>query len=130
MIRLLIVEDQPGVRRGLKMLFATEPDLSVIGEASCGEAALDLATSLGPDVVLMDVELPCMDGIATTSELHQLQPQAKVIMLSLHDDERTRSRAKKAGAVAFVAKSMSPEMLLATIRQVAHRSGGGLILPA
>ena len=120
MIRLLIVDDQPAVRKGLHIRLAAESDLSVIGEAADGEAALDLAQSLCPDVVLMDVQMPHMDGIAAASALHTLCPRTSVIMLSIHDDARTRARAEDAGAVAFVAKSVPPDMLLETIRQVAH----------
>jgi DNA-binding NarL/FixJ family response regulator len=120
MIRLLIVEDQPGVRKGLHMLLDAESDLSVIGEACDGEAALDLATSLCPDVVLMDVEMSRMDGLAATSALRLIRPQAAVIILSLHDDAPTRARARDAGAAAFVAKSMPAATLLTTIRRVAH----------
>jgi DNA-binding NarL/FixJ family response regulator len=129
MIRLLIVEDQPNVRKGLRMLLAAEPDLSVIGEVSDGEAALALAASLDPDIVLMDVELPGQDGIATTRALHLMLPQARIIMLSIHDDQHTRARAEKAGAAAFVSKSMPTETLLTTIRQVVHRSGSMFIAP-
>ena len=120
MIRLLIVEDQPGVRQGLHMLMDAESDLLVIGEAADGKAALDLATALRPDVVLMDVEMPRMDGIAATSALRLSQPRAAVIILSLHDDALTRARAKEAGAAAFVAKSMPADTLLTAIRQVAR----------
>ena len=120
MIRLLIVDDQPAVRKGLHMRLGVEPDLSVIGEAPDGEAALDLAQALCPDVVLMDVEMPRMDGVTAASALHAICPCASVIMLSIHDDARTRARAEDAGAVAFVAKSMPTDMLLAMIRQVAH----------
>ena len=124
MIRLLIVEDQPGVRTGLRMVFANEPDFSVVGEASCGEAALDLAASLSPDVVLMDVEMSGMDGIATTSALHRVRPQARIIILTIHDDERTRARAEKAGAAAFITKTMPLDALLSAIRRVAEQLGG------
>ena len=123
MIRLLIVDDQPAVRQGLHMLLTSESDLSVVGEACCGESALDLAASLNPDVVLMDVEMAGMDGIAATGALHRIKPRIQVIVLSIHDDERTRTRAKKAGAVAFVAKSTPPEALLSAIRRVAKQSG-------
>jgi len=119
MIRLLIVDDQATVRQGLHMLFATTPDISVVGEAVCGESAVDLAALLYPDVVLMDVEMPGMDGIATTRAFHRLRPQAGIIVLSIHDDERTQALAQSAGAAAFVAKSMPPEALLAAIRRVA-----------
>lgn len=119
MIRLLIVDDQLAVRQGLRMRLAAEPDLEVVGEAPDGEVALSSALALCPDVVLMDVEMPRMDGFAATDTLRKLCPSAAVIMLSIHDDARTRARAEDAGAVAFVVKSLPTDMLLATIRQVA-----------
>ena len=127
MIRLLIVEDQPAVRKGLHMRLSAEPDFSVIGEASNGKAALALVGGLCPDVVVMDVEMPYLDGIATTRALRLACPSAEVIILSLHDDETTQAHAKKAGAAAFVAKSMPTEKLLTAIRQVAHRLGDASI---
>ena len=120
MIRLLIVEDQSAVRQGLHMRLSAEPDFSVIGEASDGEAALELVSELCPDIVVMDVEMPCSDGIATTRALRLVCPSTAVVILSLHDDASTQAHAKKAGAAAFVAKSMPSETLLTTIRQVAH----------
>ena len=120
MIRLLIVEDQPGVRRGLQMRLAAETDFSVIGEATDGQAALDLTTSLRPDVVLMDVDMPRLDGIATASTLRLMCPQTSVIMLSFQDDVLTRRLAEQAGAAAFVAKSMPADTLLTAIRQVSQ----------
>jgi len=102
------------------MRLAAEPDLMVIGEAADGETALELAQKLYPDVVLMDVELPGMDGIATTSALRSVCPGVTVIMLSIHDDAHTRMCAENAGAMAFVPKSALADMLLAAIRQVSH----------
>ena len=120
--RVLLVENRPAVRVGLQLMLAAEPDLCVIGEASDGEVALDLAASLRPDIVLMDVDMPRKDGIATTSALRMVCPQASVIILSFHDDARTRLLAEDAGAAAFVAKSMPADALLAAIRQVSHPS--------
>ena len=119
MIRLLIVDDQPAVRQGLHMRLAAEPDFCVVGEALDGEAALSLAQSLSPDVVLMDVEMPRMDGLAAAGALHVICPHASIVMLSIHDDAITRARAEDAGAAAFVTKSVPADMLLATIRRVA-----------
>jgi DNA-binding NarL/FixJ family response regulator len=117
MIRLLIVDDQPAVRQGLRMRLAAEPDLEVVGEAADGKVALALAQTLHPDVVLMDVEMPQMNGIAAASALRSICPLTRVIMLSIYDDARTREQADNAGAVAFVPKSVPADMLLATIRQ-------------
>ena len=120
MIRLLIVGDQPGVRKGLQMWLEAETDLSVIGEAADCETALNLATLLCPDGVLIDCEMLSMNGISTTSAIHAICPQASIVLLSMHDDTLTRTQAEAAGAAAFVAKSVPPETLLATIRQVIH----------
>jgi len=126
MIRILIVESQPAVRKGLHMRLVAEADLSVVGEASDGQAAVDLTAVLHPDVVLVDVEMPRSD--ATANALCLICQQASVIILSMHDDAFTRARAKEAGAAAFVAKSMPAEALLEAIRQVAHTHGEGVFL--
>jgi DNA-binding NarL/FixJ family response regulator len=118
-IRLLLVDDRPTVRRGLRIWLALQPDLEVVGEASDGSEAISLARALRPDVVLMDVEMPGMDGISATAALRSLAPQSAVVILTLHDDAATRTRAREAGAAAFVAKHLMEETLLAEIRRVA-----------
>ena len=120
MIKLLLVDDQPIVRQGLRMRLMLEPDITVVGEASSGEQALVLVESLAPDIVLMDVEMPAMDGIAATAAMRTSTSQSAVVMLSIHDDVHTRARARAAGAAAFVEKSGTLEVLLATIRQTAE----------
>jgi DNA-binding NarL/FixJ family response regulator len=120
MIKLLLVDDQPIVRRGLRMRLMLEPDITVVGEASSGEQALVLVESLAPDIVLMDVEMPAMDGIAATAAMRASTSQSAVVMMSIHDDDHTRARARAAGAAAFVEKSGTLEVLLATIRQTAE----------
>jgi DNA-binding NarL/FixJ family response regulator len=117
MIRLLIVDDQPSVRKAIRMRLTAEADMAVIGEAPDGEAALDLAVMLSPDVVLMDVEMPYTDGLTAMSEFRQLCPRASVIVLTIYDDTLTRARAADAGVAAFVAKSAA-DTLPETIRQV------------
>ena len=122
MIRLLLVDDQPTVRRGLLMRLHLEPDIQIVGEASTGREALRLAQSLAPDVVLMDVEMPEMDGIEATAALRLAVSQSAVVILSIHDDAQTRGRAQAAGAVAFVEKRGATDSLLAAIRQAAQHS--------
>src|ERR1700740_2519358 len=97
MIRLLLVDDQPAVRRGLGMRLHMEPDIEVVGEASTGREALSMAQTLSPDVVLMDVEMPDMDGIEATAALRMAVSQSAVVILSIHDDEHTRQGAQVAG---------------------------------
>ena len=117
MIKLLLVDDEPLVRKGLRMRLASEPDLVVGGEATNGKEALVLAEALHPDVVLMDIELPLMDGIAATQALHAFSPELAVIILTIHDDEATRAQAQAAGATAFITKSGANGELLRIIRQ-------------
>jgi two-component system, NarL family, response regulator DesR len=117
-ISIVLVDDQATVRRGLRMRLTIEADVEVVGEAGSGEAALRLVRSLSPNVVLMDVEMPGMDGIDATAALRAAAPQVAVVVLSLYDDARTRARAREAGAAAFVAKHQAKTTLLATIRRV------------
>ena len=117
-ISIVLVDDQATARRGLRMRLTIEADVEVVGEAGSGEAALRLVRSLSPDVVLMDVEMPGMDGIDATAALRAAAPQVAVVVLSLYDDARTRARAREAGAAAFVAKHQAKTTLLATIRRV------------
>ena len=101
------------------MRLTIDPDVEVVGEAESEEAALRLVRSVSPDVVLMDVEMPGMDGISATAALRQVVPQSAVVILTLYDDAVTRTRAQEAGAAAFVAKHRMEETLLAEIRRVA-----------
>ena len=122
MIRLLLVDDQPTVRRGLGMRLHMEPDIQIVGEASTGKEALSMAQAHSPDVVLMDVEMPEMDGIEATTALRMADSPSAVVILSIHDDTHTRVRAQSAGAVAFVEKRGATDSLLAAIRQAAQHS--------
>ena len=122
MIKLLLADDQLSVRRGLRMRLALEPDVTVIGEAENGAQTLALVPTLHPDVVLMDVKMPVMDGIAVTTALRGVAPRSAVVVLSLHDDAVTRARAEAAGAVAFVGKHEPADRLLAAIRHAAGES--------
>jgi len=125
-IRLLLVDDQPAVLRGLRMWLALEPDLMVVGEAATGTDVGELINAVSPDVVLMDVEMPGLDGVDATAVVHALRPALPVVILSLHDDIETRVRAWIAGAAAFVAKHEVEPVLVRTIRDVVrwHRELG------
>ena len=116
-IRLLLVDDQRAVRRGLRMRFALEEDLEVVGEAGDTASVIPLARALLPDVILMDVELPGMSGIAAIETLRTATPGSAVVVFTLYDDAATRERARAAGAAAFVAKHQTEEALLAAIRR-------------
>jgi DNA-binding NarL/FixJ family response regulator len=118
MIKLLLVDDQSIVRQGLRRRLLLEPDIAVVGEASSGEQALELVESLAPDIVLMDVVMPGMDGITATAAMSANFPHSAVVMNSIHDDVHTRALALAAGAAAFVEKRGAVETLLETIRQL------------
>ena len=126
-IQVLLVDDEPNVLRGLRMRLGLEADIWVVGEAADGATAVDLASLLSPDVVLMDVNLPVADGITATRELAARVPQAAVVILSLHDDQRTIDRALAAGAVAFVAKHQMDGDLLSAIRVAAETTKGAAL---
>lgn len=118
-VRLLIVDDQPSVRQGLRMFLELEPDIEVVGEAGDGREAVDLASSLRPDVVLMDARMPTMDGFAATAALRREVSKCVVVVLSLYDDPETRTRVLSSGAAAFVPKHRVEDALLATVRRLA-----------
>jgi DNA-binding NarL/FixJ family response regulator len=99
------------------MRFALEPDLEVVGEAGDAVEAITLARALRPDVVLMDVEMPGVDGIAALAALRQAAPHSTVVIFTLYDVDAMRARARDAGAAAFVAKHETEETLLAAIRR-------------
>jgi DNA-binding NarL/FixJ family response regulator len=115
----LLVDDQPEVRRGLRMWLALEPDLIVVGESSDGTDVCPLIDQVHPDVVLMDVGMADRDGITLTAAVHAACPMLPVVVLSLHDDIETRVRALLAGATAFVSKHDAEPSLLRAIRGAA-----------
>ena len=117
-ITVLLVDDQPELLRGLEMLLTLDGGVRVVGAAASAEEALALARRLRPDVVLMDVQLPGMDGITATRRLRAGSPASRVIVLTLYDDPETRRRALQAGAAAFVAKHDMEGALLVAIRSV------------
>lgn len=123
-IQVLLVDDEPSILRGLRMRLALEPDIAIVGEATDGSAAVELASRFNPDVVLMDVNMPVMDGIAATRELAARVPGSAVVILSMHDDHATVDRARAAGAVQFVAKQRMDGALVAAIRNAAGKREG------
>ena len=120
MISLLVADDEQMVREGLRMALALERDMSVVGEAANGQAALDLATAMNPDVVIMDLAMPGMDGVAATAALRVGALRCAVVILSIHNDLVSRERALAAGAVAYVDKGAGLERLLEAIRSAAR----------
>ena len=128
-VRVLIVDDQALVRTGFRMILEAEPDLEVVGEAADGQEALAQARSLAPDVVLMDVRMPEVDGIEATRRLLGGDgATAKVVMLTTFDMDEYVYEALRAGASGFLLKDVPPEQLVAGIRAVA--SGDALLAPS
>lgn len=121
MIRVLLVDDKPTVRKGLRMSLALEPDIDVVGEAADGREAVTQTRLLLPDVVLMDLSMPVMDGLDATQALQDAAPQSTVVILSLHDTLDNRRRARQAGAADFVAKHEGNQVLVDAIRRAAGR---------
>ena len=115
-IRVLLVDDQDLYREGLRTLLSVQRDVEVVGEASNGEEALRLAAMLHPDVVLMDLRMPIMDGPTATRRLRCELPQCRVIMLSTFDDEESRTQGLSAGAVSYLLKDVPLENLVEAIR--------------
>ena len=120
MIRLLLADDDPNVRKGLRMRFAIEPDVEVVAEADDGAAAVASAQGCEVDVVIMDLQMPRLDGLAATAEIRRWCPRTAVVMLTLFDDPATRLRAFTAGADGFVGKHEDTEVLLAAVRRAAQ----------
>jgi DNA-binding NarL/FixJ family response regulator len=116
-ISVLIVDDHPLFRQGLRDVLSTERDLRVVGEAENGEQALDLAQTLRPNVILMDINLPGMNGLLATKRLRSVLPEVRVIMLTGYDDPEQRLHAIHAGAAGYCAKEIMPEQLVEAVRQ-------------
>jgi DNA-binding NarL/FixJ family response regulator len=128
MIRVLLADDQGLVRTGFRMILGAEPDLEVVGEAADGLEAVDLVARLEPDVVLMDIRMPGLDGIEATRRSLAVRPAVRVVVLTTFDLDEYVYAALSAGASAFLLKDAKESQLLAAIRVVAE--GGSLFAPA
>ncbi|APU43731.1 MULTISPECIES: response regulator [unclassified Streptomyces] len=118
MIRVLIADDQPLVRRGLALILGPDPEFQVVGEAEDGARAVALAAELRPDVVVMDIRMPVLDGVQATAELARTLPGVRVLALSTFDMDEYVVAALRAGAYGFLPKDVSPEELGAAVRIV------------
>ena len=115
-IRIVIAEDQAQVRRGAAHLLSLEPDMEVVGQASNGLEAVELANVLRPDVILMDLHMPVKSGVAATREIIQALPETQILVLTTLDDDETVFEAVRAGAHAYLLKDAAEQELLETIR--------------
>ncbi len=128
MIRILLADDQAMLRLGFRMILQAEPDLEVVGEASDGTTAVSMTAALRPDVVLMDVRMPGMDGIAATTKIVATGPVSRVLILTTYDIDQYVLAGVRAGASGFLLKDAPAEDLLAAIRTVA--AGDAVLAPS
>ena len=119
-LRLLLVDDHVIVRTGLRMLFQSEPDLQVVGEAGSGAEAITAVAALHPDVVIMDVAMPGMNGIEATRQIKASSPETAVLALTMHEDEQYFFAMLNAGASGYIPKRAAPDDLVAAVRVVAE----------
>jgi DNA-binding NarL/FixJ family response regulator len=117
-IGLLLVDDHAMVRRGLQVFLSTQPDIKVIGEASNGLEALERTAELKPDIILMDLHMPVMDGIETAKQLRISHPQVKIIVLTSFSDQDHVLPAIRVGIKGYLLKDIEPEALVVAIRKV------------
>lgn len=127
-IRLLLADDQEMVRVGFRMVLDAQPDMVVVGEAGDGASAVRLAAETDPDVVLMDIRMPVLDGIEATRQLIAADPAARVLVLTTFDLDEYAFAALQAGASGFLLKDAGPAELLAGIRAV--HSGDAVVAPS
>ncbi len=127
-IRILLADDHTLVRSGLRALLETEPSLSVIGEAEDGRAAVTLACQLKPDIVLMDIAMPLLNGLEATRQLRQQCPDVRVLVLSMYDNEEYIRQALEAGAMGYLLKDATTSELIGAIHSVYR--GEAVLSPA
>lgn len=133
MIRILLVDDQSIVREGLSSLLQTQSDLEIVGEAENGQVAVDKAIALCPDVILMDIRMPIMDGIAAIRILQAQAPEIKILVLTTFDDDQYIAQAMSYGAQGYLLKDTPSAQLAQAIRSVSQgytQMGPGLFAKA
>ena len=121
-VRVLVVDDHALFRRGLDVVLADEPDIEIVGEAADGAEAVEQASLLAPDIVLMDVRMPRRSGIEACTAIKTAVPTAKIIMLTISDEEADLYEAIKAGAMGYLLKEISIQEVAEAIRAGAGRS--------
>jgi DNA-binding NarL/FixJ family response regulator len=127
-IKLLVAEDEPIARQALARLFDLEEDIKVVGEAPNGEIAIELARKTLPDVILMDIRMPKLDGIKATQTIKSEMPNVAIVILTIYDDDASVFEAIKAGAIGYILKDSPIDNALAAVR--AASKGEGMMHPA
>ncbi len=126
-IRVLLADDHEILRQGLKLLFETQQDMQVVGEARTGIEAIEQAKKLMPDVVVMDITMAGMDGLTACQYIRNVQPVIQVLMLTMHESEEYFLQALRMGAAGYLVKKAAPAELSAAVRTIAH--GGAYLYP-
>lgn len=117
-IRIMVADDHGVLRAGLTTLLDAQPDMKVVGEADDGNAAIAMALETQPDIILMDISMPDMDGIEATKRIHQVTPQSRVLILSLHEDSELIKEAIRSGARGYILKKALKEDLIRAIHEI------------
>jgi two-component system response regulator NreC len=117
-IRILVVDDHAVVRKGIIVFLDSQPDMEVVGESGTGRDSIAKVQELNPDVVLMDISMPDLDGIEATRAIKKISPEARIVVLTMHDDARYFFQILKEGALGYVVKGADPKELLSAIRVV------------
>ena len=118
-VRIVLADDHVTVRRGLRLLIDGQPDMKVVSEASDGNAAIQRAQELKPDVVVMDISMPGMNGLVATRKLRELRPDVAIVSLTRHGDDAYLQELLRAGVAGYVLKQSAPDELLQAIRAAA-----------
>lgn len=127
-LKVLLADDHAIVRQGLKLLIDSQPDMAVVGEAADGKSVLEQAAALNPDIVVVDISMPGMNGLVTTRTLKRERDDVTIVVLTRHDDDTYAAELLRAGASGYVLKQSAPTALLQAIRAVA--AGGVYLDPA
>jgi len=121
MIQVLIIDDHALVRQGIRFVLSQQPDITVVGEGSDGEQAIKLAADLLPDVILLDLLMPRVDGVEAVREIKRITPNTQIIVLTSYYEDDQIFGVIKAGALSYVLKDIDPQALVAAVRAAAHR---------
>jgi DNA-binding NarL/FixJ family response regulator len=119
-IQVVLVDDERLIRDGLRKILSIEPDMTVVGEASNGMEAIQIVTATQPDVVVMDVKMPVLDGVAATRRLHAQHPESRILMLTTFDTDKYVFEGLRAGATGYLLKDAPAEQIVAGIRATAR----------